>query len=472
MKKTKYYKLVQSFTVAEKEKFRQFVYSPYFNKRQQLRDLYELVEAHTGESDFGKVDLWKALFPKKQQATPLSGPAAEKKADKHIRKLLSDLAKLAEAFLEVEGLKKDEWGKFKYLQSELENHELDNYVELNRQSLLNSLKNKPVLPLTQFELERDYYRFLIGQNKRPKDINLEEILQTLEIAYLVNKFKYACETLVYYRMVNMEKEPPKIHFDPAHLPTDNPLLNGYYSLYQLLVVQPGKAEQKQLFIDIRKQLSEQGHLIPTIERESLYNTLQNYCVYQLNQGVNREFYLQRVYEFSKDRMMTAAQIGPISFKNVIRFALALKKMDEAEQLVELHSEKIAIEFREEAIHYNLAQIHFRRKDYSQCRKYISRLYLSDNYYAQDARTLEWKSWVESGEADSREYAITKINNNIRYLNRNTTTPHRRKVPLLNRLKLAKRILLGRTKKEKLREQINSTPQLIDRAYLNSMLDRF
>ena len=471
MHKSKYLKILSTFSEDELTRFDRFVQSPYFNSRQQIRDLFTLVNQNRSDPDYGKLDLWKELFPEKSKNVSLKEDAERKKADKHVRKLLSDLAKLAEEFLEIEGLKKDRFGSHKYLQSELALRNLDNYYEANQTAHKKSLKTDPASPFHNFELERDEYGFLISRNLRPSSINLESVLRSLEEAYLINKLKYACEIQVYYRMVKMEKDIPHIHIDVENLPEGNPLLDCYLSLFQLLTEQPGKPGQKKLFLKIREQLNEYSDQFPFSEARNIYNSLQNYCVYELNQGKNRDFYLQRVFEIAKDHSRKEGEITPLAFKNVIKFALNLGLMEEALKLVEELAQKISKPNREEAVNMNYAQVYYHLKDYSKCRRYISKLNLNDNFYAIDARTLEWKSWVESGEPDSLEYALSRINNNIRYLNRNSTMPQVRKTPMLNRLKYARKILLGRTPKEKLREQINADPRVFNKDYLLDMLDK-
>ena len=469
MQNTKYLKLIRAFSEEESRSFRDFIYSPYFNSRKQLQQLYQLVEQHR-EEEYAKVDLWRSLFPEKSAKHPSLSPPEAAKADKHIRKLLSDLAKLAEEFLEVEGLRKDKWGRRQYFLSELKEHDLDHYYMLNREKFVKELENQEGMTEEALTLEKDYYFFQINRGKHPDNINLESVLSLLDEDYLINKLRFACEILVYYRMFGREKEIPDLKIDPESIPASSSLLQAYLQVFQLLSTPPGGAEQGEMFVSIRSLMKENQETFPPEHWLNIYNQLQNYCIYQVNAGKNREFFLNQIFEISRDRIYQQEEIAAMSLKNAISAALSIGKTEEAAEMLTDVQHKLPEQLKEESVNFNQAQICFFKGDYSECKKYLAKLNLNDRFHALESRTLEWKSWIASGEPDSLEFALTRINNNLRYLDRITYVPAKRLIRWRNRLKFAKRILQGRTPKEKLREQIMNEPKLIDRAYLLNILE--
>jgi hypothetical protein len=110
MNKTSFLEIMRALNKEELKRFEAFLNSPYFNTRNNVIKLFGLIKNHSPEFEnkmLDKEELWKKLFPGKEYNYGI------------IKNIIYDITKLAERFLETEGLNTDETQRMKYLLEKL-----------------------------------------------------------------------------------------------------------------------------------------------------------------------------------------------------------------------------------------------------------------------------------------------------------------------------------------------------------------
>lgn len=116
MHKTSFLEILRVLDKEELKRFESFLSSPYFNTRNNVIKLFEIVKKYAPEFDhklLDKEELWKKLFPDKKYNYGI------------IKNIIYDITKLAERFLEVEVLNSDEMQRMKNLLSKLSDKHLE-----------------------------------------------------------------------------------------------------------------------------------------------------------------------------------------------------------------------------------------------------------------------------------------------------------------------------------------------------------
>jgi len=187
MKDSKLVQTLLQLDKAERNKFKKFLISPFFNSDENLVAIYEFLEAYLPKRQEDLPDktiLWKKLF----KGIPFD--------DTRLRKYFSDLLKLLGQFLSLDLYQSDPVTQDLSLLEVINNRKLNG---LANNSLKNarlhlgtkSLQNAQTF-LQGYQLERNYYEILNIDDNRKIRSNLEDINKNLDIFYLSEKLRLFC----------------------------------------------------------------------------------------------------------------------------------------------------------------------------------------------------------------------------------------------------------------------------------------
>jgi len=156
-------------------------------------------------------------------------------------------------------------------------------------------------------------------------------------------------------------------------------------------------------------------------------------------------------------------LSPWTFKNVIRLGLNLKRYDWTEQFIQKYYKKLAPEFQEDAMHYNLADLYYRKKNYKIAQNHLQLVEYSDVFYNLDAKEMLLKIYYENNETESLFSLIASFSI---YLRRNKKISMNVRDTYLNFATLLHQIV--RTTKSKIPtiiNKINQTKLVANRSWL-------
>ncbi|PCH67842.1 MAG: hypothetical protein COC01_04925 [Bacteroidetes bacterium] len=463
---SKLVQLLKAFSAKDIRKFREFVSSPYFNKNNQLTDLCEFIcntYPKLPEESLEKRATFKALFP------------GESFKDTKIRNLMSDLLKLLEEFLAIQDFTEEPLNKSLRLLNALNSRNLykhfDSYTGLVKNIQEKSPHRDGDFFLNQFQLEVSNNLFFEKQQKRVNGTNLQQITDNLDLFYLTNKLKFCCEIFNYKNVVSTEYKvfllDEILSYLKKHSYEHIPAVHIYYQILMTLT----ESEDESHFESLKQMLEKNSNKFSAREARDMYAYAQNYCIKKINSGHSN--YLNEIFNLykellTKEIILEDRLISPWHFKNIVTTALRLEEFDWVENFIRQYQNNLSKEFRENAVNYNIAALHFFRKEYSSALKLLQKVDFTDIYYHLDSKSMLLKTYFELEEHDGlfSLFDTFKI-----YLRRNKLISDYQKTVYLNLVKYTKKLVKIKTgfptakKVKDLNDQIKETKQVADLNWL-------
>ena len=468
MKITKTYRCIQSLDVYERNAFKKFLLSPYFNKNNALIELSEIYDSLSKEEveQIQKETIWTMLYNDKAFN------------DTKFRKLNSDLLKLFEQYIRIEAFENDQKTKLTIELKAVNERNLDllyntTKAKLDRYEKYNIDKSADhyyylyETEKTKFELKTDIER----KSKKAdfaKDFNIADISLNLDIFYLSEKLKYISTTLSWSKLYKIEIEPfdispiKKIISERKEI---IPPIALYYQIY-LTLVEP---EELRHFLILRKLIKKYLDVFPPKEQRYILDSAVSYGVGKVNSG---SLELQKpTLELYKEALgfegfYDSGFLSPTSFRNIVFFALRTKEFEWAQAFVESYGERLKEEHRENAVTFNLARIAFYKKDFNKVIELLQIVEYNDIFYNLVSRTFLLASYYELDEFDSLEAAINSANI---YLRRNKGISESQKKLYLNQNKYLKKIATinqnDKSAIKKLKDQLTETKGVASKPWL-------
>jgi len=454
--------LLKTFKKPEWRRFRDFLASPYYNKRSDLIDFFRYIEGIA--PNFSAIKLEKKVVF--QQLYP--GRAYE---DKQMRYLMNYTLKAAEQFL----------GQQRLVNSSLiDNFILEELVDRKLEKHSRTYFEKMALNQDKVqEKSLDYYflkykladianKHFSNQDLRRDDDNLNLAARNLDLFYFYNKLKYSCEMINRQNVFSATYDLgfTNLFYDYLEQQSDvkEPLIAIYLQIYAMLT----REDASDNFEQLKNLIYRYNGEIPAIEKQHIYSYAINYCGRQIKYNNNIKYYANQCLDLylegiQQEFMFVNGYLSPWNFKNVVKLGFNLKKYDWTEQFIQDYYKKLAPEFQEDALHFNLADLAYRRKKYNDAQYHLLLVAYSDVFYSLGAKTMLLKIYYENDELESLFSLIASFSI---YLRRNKKISNNFRETYLNFTQLLHQIV--RSNKEKLpaiKERIDQTELVTNRSWL-------
>lgn len=453
--------LLSSFQPAEMRDFRDFVDSPYFNRKEELGRLLEALNETVlarEEDAVSKEEIYARLFPD----APYD--------DKHFRYLTSDLAKLAERFLVLQHYETDDSRReIDLLQCYVERNLEKGYARQKR-SAEQALAEAPIAQTERYhrrmllsEIEENRF---VRQLKRTYNPHVEKASRQLDQYYFAKKLHLSCAMLDRQAFIQGNYEPNLSEELLTHLRHNDffgqKLIAFYYTILQALQDESNETHYREL----RRLLF---HPSPEIARSDLKGFFLygiNYCARKIRQG--KASYVEEALDLytegiGQEILLENGYLSPWTFTNVVKLALRLRRYAWIEKFIQSFAEKLPEEFRQNALHYNLAELYYYTKRYDEALPHLNQVALSDLNYHLGTRVMLAKIYFEQ---DEEEALLSLIAAFSIFLKRNKKISQDLKKTYLHFCELLFEIIRsGPDRMEALRRKIEDTPLLTDRGWL-------
>lgn len=429
MLQTRLWQSIKSLPAAKKNSFSKFLHSPYFNKREDLILLYQVVEQHLAEEkELTKADAWKAIFPE------------QKFTESKLRLLMSYLQRLFEQFIAVEEIGNNKIAIKLKTASWFRNQGVRNLHEPILKDSLNQLEKQPLRNgeyyFQRYQLEVEKYR-IAYREKPDKSANFQKVMDDFDLAFLSMKLRQSCLLLAHDKIYQWG-------FDAGFLEQvfeyvekkelqNNPAISMYLYCYKMLE-KPAEEKWFQIF---KKELLVNGHLFGEKEIQDLYLMAINYGIRKVNDGSKN--YFQDIMDFykeglEKEYLLQDGVLSRFTYHNIVAAALQIDQADWAATFIENYTNRLERRYRERTFSFNQAKIAYHRKDYDAAIPLLQRANYHDLLLNLGARTLLLKIFYELEEFDLLQshldafssylrrksglgYHRTNYRNLIRYTNR-------------------------------------------------------
>lgn len=464
MKDSKLILLLKSFSEKEFKAFHRFVSSPFFNTNPEVSDFYALVRKTAPEfleKKIQKLVLFRRLYPQRGYS------------EKHMKFLMNQVLKLAERFMAINNMESRSLLKEYYL--------LDDYVKRglnkNYRFIFNKAeKSHQNLALQDADfLHKGYLLKNIAsqhfdkQSKRQSNEYLQQLVDSFDTYYMANKLKHTCQMLSNQGIIS-EKYDINLVGEIANFIGRNdysniPAVHLYYNIYLLL--QNGGKTQFQIS---KKLFQAYIPLFNKLEMRQVFYFLANFCIRQLEQGDSENHFLNELFTLYQNGvdsklLLDEGMINPWDYKNAIKLGLRLRRFEETEKFILDYSTQLKEQFKEDAFHYNMAELHYYKKQLPEALEHLVNVEFSDIYYILGTKKLLLKIYFETNEYDALESLLSSFQT---YLRRNKLISANVRDTYLNFIKCLLKIIKQHDK-ETLLEEINTTSPLTDKKWLLALL---
>lgn len=444
----------------EQRDFRKFLASPFFNLRQDVALLFELLIKCLNEGH---------ALPDKQPIFHLLYGADQPFDDHRVRMAMSMLLKLVEQFLVVNELLADEVkAKAKlaevYRKRNLPKHferAVREATELNEK---NPYRNDGFFS-DSFALQLEQFRFASVGNRSAAH-NLQAITDDLDIAYFARKLRQACLMLshqaVYKTAYRFGMLDPLLH-QVAHEPVlQVPAVMVYYYCYLALT----RPDQPEHFHQLKKLLVEECAKFPPQEIADLYLLAINFCIKRYNEGDRQhladEFDLYK-QGFKHAYLLQNGVLSRFTFRNAITLGLVMGDFDWVERFIHEFKGKLEPRHRESMLSFNLARLAYARQHYAQALQLLQKSEYDDLLLNLAAKTVMLKVYFETHEHDALESHLSAMQ---RFIHRKKIMGYHRE-NYLNTIHFTRKLMeaVDKTAMEALGEEIAATKSVAEREWL-------
>ncbi len=463
MQNSKLIDLLKTFEREDWRWFRKFLLSPYFNSREELVPFCDYLRKQApdfNEKAIRKEKVFKKLYPK------------ETYDEKQISYAMNFLLSQAERFLAQREIDASPPITNNYLLKSLVNRQLNKHYkyqfEKSEKELEKFVDESIDYYLFEFQLSEVAYAHHYGLNKRTFSPHLQKASDNLDQFYIINKIKYCCEMISNSKVIEtayiptFEKEITQ--FAEIDKYANTPLIASYLEVYRLLT--SDKAEEN--FEVLKKLLNRYKSKLPIFEKRELYYYGINFCIAQVKKNNQVKYFAEELLQLylegiEQEFLLSNGYLSPWTFKNIVKLGLNLKKYDFTEDFIQKYHKKLEEEYQEDALHFNLADINYRKKNYQEAQIHLIQVQFSDIFYTLGAKTMLLKIYYEINEGEALFALIASFSI---YLRRNKKLAKDVREAYLNFTTILGRIV--RAHKEKypsIIEKINNTQRLFNRNWL-------
>lgn len=464
MKNSKLILLLKTYDAADWRRFGEFLATPFFNKKKELIPFYKYLKKIAPEFRNEKLDktvLFQKIYPNQAFDQRLLGDT------------IHYLLRQAENFLKIIRLEREEHTSNLLILEELLARKLEKNYRLYRkkaQDIIDHKKQKGGAHyLFQYQLSKIDYQHFIAQKKRKQDASLQISLNQLDEFYFFNKLKSSCEILVNKEIIAEEDfelsfTEEVVTYLSQRMNKLSPAIKIYLIAYKLV----SQENADEHFLQLTKLLDKYNEVMTSDEKNNLYLFAINYCVAQMKQNNQVNYYVTKCLELYMEGIYQKFlyqddYLSPWTFKNVVKLGFNLKRFEWTENFIQEYHAHLEDQFQEDAYNYNLADLHYRKQNYSNALTHLMQVQFTDIFYNLGAKAMLIKIYYEM---DEEEALLSMIASFTIFLKRNNKIAPNFRQTYLNFVSLVYKILKMKAPNVlTIKETIATTNPLTDRRWL-------
>jgi len=474
MEQSRLIKYIQELAPKERERFREFVLSPYFNQHKKTTELLELIldqlDKKSGKG-LEKEVVYKKLFPK------------EAFDEQKLHNVMSYLKKLYHRFLSQQYMESLDFQEELFtLEYAYINNRFDLLTNRSKQ-LEKKLISQPYHDASYFFAN---YRlnYLLGYYSgnyadRSKSELFQKMLNNLDQYYIVEKLRNCCHLTANMMMMNTHYEFRFIEelLEHVQINEDNCREDHSILLYYSILMSMREENNTEHYEQLKTILDLHIHQLNLQESSDLYAFAINYCIRKINAGESN--YQRELFGLYKSGLKTGLLLsnGLLSewnYKNITALGCSLKEFEWTENFILEYKDKLLSNRRDNAYNYNLAHLYYNKKMYSEALSALLLVQFSDMMYHLSTTFLMLRTYYALRDTE----ALLSLIETFRiYVIRNQKMTVDQKRGYTNFLRFAKKLVLlkhhastysRKALEEKLlalKEKIDSTENVINRYWL-------
>lgn len=431
---------LSALNVYELNRLQKFIRSPYFNKNDKLTSHFDYLFHLIKQDELGnlvKEKLWEATHPKK------------KFNDTKFRKLNTDLLRLIEEFLAIEGFQKNPLHKANYLLKAIAEKKIDKLynstINTVKRLSKNQLEKSASYYYYQYQIEKNIFNLTSEFERKTQsktelsNFNITQIAENLDIFFLTEKMKYL-NTLHTWQNVTKHEETIQFTDDLINQIKkidyqSYPPLNIHYIIY-LSTLEPDNDNHYQKLVEnIEAHISS----FPKEEAKDIFEAAINYCVRKANSGQSK--YLEELFKLyniglDSEIMLVNGEITPTSFRNICFCSLRLQKYEWTENFINQYSGRLDEKYRDNAVTFNLARVYWYKKEFEKVIELLRDVEYEDILYNINSKITLLSVYYELDEFEAFESLVQSFK---AFLRRQKSMPDKRRLNYSNFIKYTDRL---------------------------------
>lgn len=464
---TKLYRVLSKFSKKDLNRLDKFIRSPYFNTNEEAIRLFELIFFSIKENkEYNEKEAWASISDDKIFDA------------KKWRKTLSNLLSLVESFIIQENLEKDPLAKYEYLLKGIKKNKIEILEKKISQNSIKSSERRTEQSgdyfYRRYQIEKNVYNLTTEFQKKAQKKNISaaedmmELTKTLDLFYLIEKMRHGIELLTWKRMYKSEIDLVQFEFTAKLIERSNyleiPGVNMYYQIYKALVNQ----ENETNFFTLKELINTHLDEFPWEEQQEIIRSTINYCI---GKGRADAKFIQEALQFynkgiESGLLLVDDELSPTTFRNVVISALRSGFIDFASNFVNEKVNLLNRKYRDNALNFNLARIHWYKKEHDEVISYLSKVDFEDIWYNINSKTMLIATYYETEEFGVLENLITSF---AVFIRREKSMEENRRRAYLNFLKMIGKLIkvfpITNEKLIKLEQEIMSLSPMISKSWI-------
>jgi hypothetical protein len=390
--------LIQIFkklTKQDRRNLRQFVRSPYFNRREEVILLYDHIHKclDTEQPILDKEKVFNLIFPKELAYTSAQ-----------MDYTMSFLLQVIRSYLTQDELEKDVIKNRLHLHKALDSRGLHKFAQKELDATKTAIQQTTFRNAGFHRLEYDILLseyLVLGRGKRSNPLPLQSLSDALDAYYLAETLRIATEIQSHVRIVEHPYEQPLLK---AVLPyserySAQPAVAAYYLVYHCFD-DTSIAAAEANFRHLKLILETQAHLFPPVELRSLYLSAINYCIRRVNMH-HTEYYAE-ILSLYKTGLLNGALIengilSTFSYRNIALIAMKLGEFQWTSQFLEQYRTMLPEKDRKNWYEFYQAVIHYHQGDFSVAIDLLRPLKFNEATFNLDVRCMMMQIYYQISE---------------------------------------------------------------------------
>ena len=415
MRKSKIYNALNDLNVYDLNRFRKYLTSPYFNQREEIVTLFDILSEDIRSSiqtkNFSRESIFAQLYKEIEYD------------DVKLRRLLNHLVTHLQNFIACSRFLDDSLQQANNLLGAVYERNLKSLYsssirQAERQSERNLTKSGSYYH-AQFELQSHLYDLTGYEIKRDARSNLEEIDAYLNAFFIIEKLRNYCNMMARKSYRDFEYQTLFIEEIISHVEKHNydhiPAIQVYYRVYALLTVE-GNGDDA--YYELKETVYKNIDIFSQSEALDLNHILINHCIKRIHQGAlnfNREMFNVYKLGLEKELLIVQNRLSTMDYKNIVLLGLRLQEFEWVSGFIDHYIQYIAEESRENARIFNRARYHFYNKEYSEVLPLLAQVEFEDFSYNLASKAMLLATYYETDEYDA---LISFMDSFRTFLNRN------------------------------------------------------
>lgn len=464
MQKNKLILLLKTLKEGEMSRLHTFLAADFYNKDEDVCQLFAFLRAHYPSfpaSSVTKEQVFHHVYP------------AQAYDDKQFRYLMSRLNKLAECFLSLQHFETHPYQQQLDLLEALSRRGLEKSYRQADKTLAIALEARQEdsgsFFLAQFQRAEIKEQYFGGQHLRRFDENIQAASTQLDRYYYLHRLRISCAMLdrqtIFQAQYSLNLSAGWAHHLEEQGFFGEPVIRLYYIIYQAL---SDEAEES-YFEKLKTSIAEEAGQVPMKDLREIYLFAINYCARKIRQS--KALYVEdalKLYQSGIEEgiLIEEGVLSPWAFTNVVKLLLRMKQYAQIETFIERYAPLLPEAFRDNALHYNLAELYYYTGRFGEAQEQLHQVAFSDLNYYLGGRVLLAKIYHET---QAEEALLALLASFTIFLKRNKELSSDLKHTYLNFCKLLFQIVRSSPSRwNKICTQIQSAELLTDRTWLKEI----